>query len=118
MSGGLDMNADNHERQHEEKRLALLTKIIEHKTNQLKQSSGTIKDEVIHIRKTFWEDVTVNMDNMEDAVETLASIKQQSELLSERERSQNQLTRQLKTLDLLKDSPYFGRIDFHEDGEE
>ena len=115
--GGLDMNTDNRDRQQEEKRLARISKIIEHKTNRLKRSSGNIKDEVIHIRKTFWEDVTVNMDNMEDAVETLASIKQQSELLSERERAQNQLSKQLKTLDLLKDSPYFGRIDFHEDGE-
>ena len=112
------MSGQNHDRQHEEQRLTMITKLIEQKTNGLKQSSGGIKDEILHIRKTFWEDVTVNMDNVEDAVETLASIKQQSELLSERERSQNQVTKQLKTLDLLKDSPYFGRIDFHEDDED
>ncbi len=108
---------ENNAKQQEEQRLSSTIEIIENKTNKLKQSSGGLQDEVIHIRKTFWEDVTVNMDNVEDAVETLASIKQQSELLSERERTQHQITKQLKTLDLLKDSPYFGRIDFHEDGE-
>lgn len=112
------MTEQNHEKHYEEKRLSTIIKIIDHKTNMLEQSSGGIKEEVHYIRKTFWEDVTVNMDNVEDAVETLASIKQQSELLSERERTQNQVTKQLKTLDLLKDSPYFGRIDFHENGEE
>lgn len=115
--GGQDMTEQNDAKQQEEKRLSTIIKIIENKANKLNQSSGGLKDEVIHIRKTFWEDVTVNMDNVEDAVETLASIKQQSELLSERERTQHQITKQLKTLDLLKDSPYFGRIDFHEDGE-
>ncbi len=112
------MTEQNQEKLYEEKRLSTIIKIIDHKTNMLEQSSGGIKEEVRTIRKTFWEDVTVNMDNVEDAVETLASIKQQSELLSERERTQNQVTKQLKTLDLLKDSPYFGRIDFHENGEE
>lgn len=112
------MTEQNFAKQQEEQRLSTIIKIIENKANKLNQSSGGLKDEVIYIRKTFWEDVTVNMDNVEDAVETLASIKQQSELLSERERTQYQITKQLKTLDLLKDSPYFGRIDFHEDGEE
>ena len=48
------MSAQNHDRQDEEQRLAMVTKLIEDKTNRLKQSSGGIKDEIIHIRKTFW----------------------------------------------------------------
>src|SRR5690625_6239540 len=50
-------------------------------------------------------------------IETQASIRQQAELLSERERTHGQLHKQLKRLEQLEDSPYFGRIDFKEDGE-
>ena len=113
--GGQEMTEQNLAKQYEETRLSTIIEIINHKTDMLAQSSGGIKKEVLHLRKTFWEDVTVDTEN---AIETLASIKQQSELLSERERTQNQIIKQLKTLDILIDSPYFGRIDFQEDGEE
>ena len=68
------MTEQNDAKQQEEKRLSTIIKIIENKANKLNQSSGGLKDEVLHIRQTFWEDVTVNMDTVEDAVETLASI--------------------------------------------
>ena len=58
------------------------------------------------------------MDEPDDMIETAASIKQQAELLSERERTHKHLDRHLRTLSRLKYSPYFGRIDFLEEGEE
>lgn len=80
--------------------------------------TGVLKDSVVELRKGFWDDVTVNLDDPDEAIETYASIKQQAELLSERERSHGQLSMQLRKLKQLKDSPYFGRIDFKEEGEE
>src|SRR5699024_11213976 len=79
--------------------------------------SGGIKKSVIELRRDFWDDVRINLDEPEEAIETHASIKQQAELLSERERSHGQLHEQLKILQDLKDSPYYARIDLHEDGE-
>src|SRR5699024_5668302 len=76
-----------------------------------------IKKSVIDLRRDFWDDVRINLDEPEEAIETHASIKQQAELLSERERSHGNLHEQLKTLRDLKNSPYFARIDFLEDGE-
>lgn len=79
-------------------------------------TSAAMKD-VVQIRKHFWDDVTVNVDNTEEAIETAASIKQQAELLSEREQSHRHAYQKLKGLQRLQQSPYFGRIDFLEDGE-
>lgn len=111
------MTMFNHDRKQEEFRIHKVLLEINNKIVKLNQYSGGLTSDVIQLRKTFWDDVTVNMDNPEEAVETLASIKQQSEMLSERERTHQQLHKQLKTLTRLQDSPYFGRVDFLENGE-
>ncbi|SFI51074.1 DNA helicase-2 / ATP-dependent DNA helicase PcrA [Paenibacillus sp. UNC496MF] len=80
------------------------------------QTSGTHL-EMVDIRKNFWDDVTVNFEDSAEMAETFASLKQQAEILSERERTHGHAARQLKTLRKLKSSPYFGRIDFLENGE-
>jgi DNA helicase II / ATP-dependent DNA helicase PcrA len=73
--------------------------------------------DITSIKKHFWDDVTVNLDNADEIGETYTSIKQQSEFLHERERRQNHSLKQLKLLERLINSPYFGRIDFIEEGE-
>lgn len=90
---------------------------IEKHMDTLEQYASASMTDVVQIRKHFWDDVTVNVDNAEEAVETAASIKQQAELLSEREQSHRHAYNQLKGLKRLQQSPYFGRIDFIEDGE-
>ncbi|NRD80380.1 UvrD-helicase domain-containing protein [Bacillus sp. BRMEA1] len=103
--------------QSEQERVDLVVTEIYKKINKLSKNAGTVSSDVLELRKTFWEDVTVNLDEPDDVIETAASLKQQAELLSERERTYGQLDTQLKTLYRLKDSPYFGRIDFLENGE-
>lgn len=88
------------------------------KSAALEQQAGAVKSEVVGIRQNFWEDVTVNFDDAVEAAETFTSLKQQVELLAERERSHRHGNEQLKILKRLQSSPYFGRIDFIEDGEE
>lgn len=75
------------------------------------------KEEIVSIHSHFWDDVTVNFDDPGEAAETYASMKQQAELLSERERGHRHAGKQLSRLMRLKPSPYFGRIDFLEEGE-
>ncbi|GAA5415968.1 DNA helicase IV [Paraliobacillus ryukyuensis] len=101
----------------EEKRLDRVKNLINHKLDKIRIHVKTLKDRVIDIRKNFWDDVTVNLDEMDDVIETQASLKQQAEFLSERERSHGQLSKEVDTLERLNHSPYFGRIDFKEDGE-
>ncbi|MEI4828404.1 RNA polymerase recycling motor HelD [Bacillus sp. FJAT-53711] len=105
------------ERKREQQRIEEVIKRIKEDKDVLQQYVSSGKKEVVNIRKNFWNDVTVNFDNAEEAAETAASIKQQAELLSERERSHHHADKQLTMLKRLEQSPYFGRIDFLEENE-
>ncbi|RWZ55315.1 helicase [Halobacillus fulvus] len=110
------MDQDHLEWKKEQSRIDDIKDLLEEKKREITDDTGEIKEEILKIRKEFWEDVTVNIDEPDDAVETYASIKQQAELLSERERSFGQFDQLVKRYDRQQDSPYFGRIDFTEDG--
>lgn len=101
----------------EQSRVYEIVREIEIKMKQLIEKGSNIRLDVKELRETFWNDVTVNMDEPDDVIETHTSLRQQAELLGERERSHTQNHRQLKTLERLKYSPYFGRIDFLEKSE-
>ncbi|MFS0776602.1 RNA polymerase recycling motor HelD [Neobacillus sp. 3P2-tot-E-2] len=101
----------------EQERVNFVSKEIDRKKLKLQKNTGGVSSDVLELRKTFWEDVTVNTDEPDDMIETAASIKQQAELLSERERTFKQMDKQIRILERLKYSPYFGRIDFLETNE-
>lgn len=101
----------------EQQRVEAVTALIAKRLEAYGEQAELLKSEVVHIRRTFWDDVTVNMEDADEAIETYASMKQQAEVLAERERNHRQLTRQLQLLIRMKRSPYFGRIDFVEHGE-
>ncbi|MDF2855804.1 MAG: helicase [Neobacillus sp.] len=101
----------------EQNRVDSIVKQIDKKTKKLQKNAGKVGTDVLELRRDFWEDVTVNVDDPDDKIETAASIKQQAELLSERERTYKHTEKELKTLERLRNSPYFGRIDFLENGE-
>lgn len=101
----------------EQNRVDTVIEQIGKKKEKLQKNTGSVSSDVLELRKTFWQDVTINLDDPDDVIETAASIKQQAELLSERELTYKQLDQQMRTLERLKYSPYFGRIDFLESGE-
>ncbi len=101
----------------EQERINFVMKELEQKQTHLEASSGGLKQDIVGLRKTFWDDVTVNMDDAHEAAETFSSIKQQAEMLSERERTHRLQYRRLQKIQKLKTSPYFGRVDFKEKGE-
>lgn len=100
----------------EQLRVERVTREIGERLETLRGELSGIKTQIVDIRQNFWDDVTVNLDNLEEAVETYASLKQQAEVLSERERSHRHGQARLKLWERLQDSPYFGRIDFREGG--
>ncbi|MBY6037668.1 AAA family ATPase [Fictibacillus nanhaiensis] len=107
----------NREQQNEQMRVDEVINELSQASSKLQEHLGGKLADVVQIRKNFWSDVTVNVDDVHEAAETAASIKQQSELLSEIERSHISSESRLKTYEKLKHSPYFGRIDFKEEGE-
>ncbi|RAV01496.1 RNA polymerase recycling motor HelD [Paenibacillus sp. YN15] len=90
---------------------------LEENIRELEPDVDRLGSQTAEIRKHFWEEVTVNTASQEDFEETFHSIRQQEALLSERERSYRLRLRQWKNMNRLLASPYFGRIDFREDGE-
>lgn len=111
------MSITDQERRLEERRLEKVVAEIHRQIASLSEKASDVSAEIVSIRKHFWDDVTVNFEDATEAAETYASIKQQAEVLSERERSHRHAQQQLKTLKRLAVSPYFGRIDFREQSE-
>lgn len=94
-----------------------LIDVVNKKVANLEKKSNKVTSDVLEIKTTFWNDVTINLDEPDDIIETHYSIRQQAQLLSERERTYGQIEKQIRTFTRLKNSPYFGRIDFLEEGE-
>ncbi|BBI36633.1 RNA polymerase recycling motor HelD [Cohnella abietis] len=102
--------------QQEQERLDVVTEGLRSKIAELEPEVSGLFNQVTDFRKRFWEEVTVNTTTHEDFADTFYSIKQQEVLLSERERTHRQRMQRWKSMNRLLPSPYFGRIDFREDG--
>ena len=103
--------------QFEFERAAFIHAFIRTKQTLIKQQLEGVTEDEKEIKETFWDNVTMNFSNAEDAEETISSIRQQAELLHERERSEEVLKKQMQTLRRLAHAPYFGRIDLKEQGQ-
>ncbi|GIO99657.1 helicase IV [Paenibacillus lautus] len=100
----------------EQERLDQVRQKLKARIDELEPSVTGMRDQAAEIRRRFWEEVTVNTSSDEDFEETFYTIKQQAAVLSERERRHRLLTQQWRSLHRLLPSPYFGRVDFLEDG--
>ncbi|WP_317967593.1 RNA polymerase recycling motor HelD [Paenibacillus sp. CCS19] len=100
----------------EQERLDQVTEKLQARIEQLEPEVAGLRNQASDIRKRFWEEVTVNTGSHEDFEETVYSISQQEALLSDRERSYRMRQQQWRSVNRLLPSPYFGRIDFNEDG--
>ncbi|WP_460319766.1 RNA polymerase recycling motor HelD [Paenibacillus sp. YSY-4.3] len=102
--------------QQEQERLDIVTQKLRARITELEPEVAQLGEQATDIRKRFWEEVTVNTSTHEDFEETFFTIRQQVSV-SERERSHQRLIQQWKSMNRLLPSPYFGRIDFQEDGQ-
>ncbi|QCT03341.1 UvrD/REP helicase [Paenibacillus algicola] len=111
------MTIQDQDWQEEQQRVTEITDIIDHYIQRLMKQVGGVRGDVIEMRKDFWDEVTINFSEADDVGETSTNLRQQSQVLSERERTHLQASKALKKYRKLVDSPYFGRIDFRESGE-
>lgn len=100
----------------EQERLDQVREKLKVRMDELEPKVTGLQDQAGEIRRRFWEEVTVNTGTDEEFEETFYTIKQQAAVLSERERGLRLLTQQWRSLNRLFPSPYFGRVDFLEDG--
>ncbi|WP_141504497.1 RNA polymerase recycling motor HelD [Paenibacillus luteus] len=102
--------------QQEQERLERVRNKLQERIAELEPEVAGLQDQATDIRKRFWEEVTINTSTYEDFEESFYTINQQTAILAERERGHKLLTQQWKSMNRLLPSPYFGRIDFQEDG--
>ncbi|WP_404349403.1 UvrD-helicase domain-containing protein [Sutcliffiella horikoshii] len=100
----------------EQKRVDNVMETITEEIGKLEKETSRRKDEVIHIRKHFWEEVKVSTDSFDDYLETIIGLRQEAQALSVSQSSHRHAAKRLITLHKMEEIPYFGRIDFKEDG--
>lgn len=100
----------------ETRRLQYVTDKIREQLTHVEALVQARRQDTEEIKRNFWDNITVNLTNETETIETYTSIQQEARVLSEQERSEREAERQLATLTRLADSPYFGRVDFREDG--
>lgn len=101
----------------EQKRVDLIMEIITDEITRLEDETAKRKDEVVHIRKHFWDEVKVNTDTFDDYLETIIGLRQEAQALSISQSTHKHASKRLATLRRMYEVPYFGRIDFLEEGE-
>ncbi|URN94296.1 MAG: UvrD-helicase domain-containing protein [Candidatus Pristimantibacillus lignocellulolyticus] len=110
------MSSTTDDRNNEERRVRDIIQLVRKRLEHIEDEKGDVKSEIVNIKTNFWDDVTLNFEDAAESAESHASMKQQAELLSERERSYRLMSEQIRLLHKFEQSPYFGRIDISEDG--
>ena len=99
---------------HERRRLERVLELVRAKLGEARREYRGVVEEVVRQRREFWDEFRIKPD---DVVETYAVIRQQAQLLSEGERRHRHGLQSVRELSRLERSPYFGRVDFREQGE-
>ncbi|ATP40994.1 helicase [Solibacillus sp. R5-41] len=102
--------------QQEQKRVDDVMEVITEQINHLEKETSKRRNEVIHIRKHFWDEIKVNADTFDDFLETIISLRQETQALSVSQSTHKHASKKLDTLHRMQKIPYFGRIDFMEEG--
>ncbi|MFD1606109.1 RNA polymerase recycling motor HelD [Oceanobacillus luteolus] len=103
--------------QQEQEQLNNVKKVIQHEVDKLDSKTRQRKEEVIHSRKHFWDEIKINVDSFDDYLETVLAIRQEAQALAVSETTHRHSFQRLSTLQQMLDVPYFGRIDFLEEGD-
>ncbi len=99
----------------EKKRLESVMGTILDEVRRLEEETFRRKNEVVHIRKHFWDEVKVNTDTFDDYLETVIGLRQEAQALSVSQSTHRHASKRLSTLRRMEEIPYFGRIDFIEE---
>ncbi|MCT8139121.1 UvrD-helicase domain-containing protein [Anaerobacillus sp. CMMVII] len=106
----------NSELQQEQKRVDRVMETITEEIHRLEDETAKSKNEVVQIRKHFWDEVKVSTDTFDDYLETIIGLRQEAQALSVSQSTHRHASKRLSTLRRMQEVPYFGRIDFVEEG--
>ncbi|MBP0727302.1 UvrD-helicase domain-containing protein [Bacillus sp. RG28] len=106
----------NTELRQEQERLDCVMETISKQISKKEGETSKRRKEVVNIRKNFWDDVKVNTDTFDDYLETIIGLRQQAQALSVSQSTHRYAFNRLSVLHRMQEIPYFGRIDFIENG--
>ncbi|MFC6289566.1 RNA polymerase recycling motor HelD [Levilactobacillus angrenensis] len=99
---------------HEQEHLDAVVAKIKTAEKEAKERIDVAESDEAGIRKNFVNDLRIKTDSYEGLLETALSVRQQQQLLAERQNSWQHATTELSTLQRLEKKAYFARIDFQE----
>ncbi len=105
----------NGELRQEQEHLQTVLRTISEQISRFEGESVSRQNEVVEVRKNFWDEVKVNTDSFDDVLETIISLRQQAQNLSVSQNIHKRVDNQLSVLRKMHEIPYFGRIDFTEE---
>lgn len=105
-------NIREYEQQHLDEVLGKIVAAKEQAEASIQKTQNDVKD----INAQF-DDIRINTTSYSGIMDTAMSVRQQQQMLAERENSWQHENRKVQTLNKLESTPYFARIDFHEEGE-
>ena len=111
------MKSTDPERQAEQARVDAVIAAIEDQITRTKAALAKAHAETRAVEKNYGANTSINRYEIDDIAESRAEIEQQRRLLFQASENEEILKRQLATLQELKKSPYFGRIDILDPGE-
>lgn len=100
----------------EEQHLAFIMKEIDRQLAKLGEVARERRNKVVEVRKFMWEEIRHDRADWSAKLETAGDVVRDSLELARIERSYLSAQKAIEKLNLLHHSPYFGRIDFIEDG--
>ncbi|WP_419960637.1 RNA polymerase recycling motor HelD [Psychrobacillus sp. BM2] len=103
--------------QQEQKRVDSVVETITEQISKLEEETSRSRNELVNIRKNFWDEVKVNVDTFDDYLETIIGLRQETQALSVIQSTNRHVSKKLSKLQRMREIPYFGRIDFMEDGD-
>src|SRR3954454_3481146 len=106
----------NMELRQEQERVNSVIETITEKINRLEGETSRRRMEVVNIRKHFWDEVKVNIDTFDDYLETIIGLRQEAQALSVSQGAHRHASKRLSSLRRMQEVPYFGRINFIEEG--
>lgn len=106
------------EQAQEQARVDRVTAEIKRQIEETKEAVAAAHKETRAVERNYSENASINRYEVDDIAESRAMIEQQRQLVSRAAESETILKHQLKTLQNLQGSPYFGRIDIVDPGEQ
>lgn len=109
---------DTQDLNNEQERVNYVVKKLGHRLEKTQMEYDQAHNETKRVQQNYGNNTSVNYFEVDDRIETSADLQQQRSLVNTVIQNESIIKNQLQTYKKLSDSPYFGRIDILDDGDQ